>query len=150
MPACRASQFRSPLVSIHHLRSQAYRQNAFLRVSCNYGLRRQASTAQISPQTPAKQPTFDASALRSRAQTLLYKTEALLPRILPESSDILEAGTLPFWKDLLHGAYVDLNSAANGEGPARIVGTCVHAIQHAMLRAMQCMDATNIPGRGIL
>lgn len=75
-------------------------------------LARQASTVPSPPE--------DAS-FRNRTKTILHKADSFLPRVLPVSGELPTPATLPFWQDLLNGAYSDLN-AVPSEVSARIVG----------------------------
>lgn len=80
-------------------------------------LKRQASTV---PSAINKQLPEDSS-LQNKTKTILHKAESFLPRVLPVSKDLPEPATLTFWRDVLDGAYKDLNSVSEKRS-ARVVG----------------------------
>ncbi len=64
---------------------------------------------------------------RTHTLTLLHKTTALLPRILPSTrpgpSGISEHESLQFWEDVLDQVHADLSLSAEKEkGRVRVVG----------------------------
>lgn len=91
------------------------------RISISTGTRSLSSAAAVAVQQKAHPD--DVNAERQNVSTVLHKTRALLPRILPshifaDSSKL----SLPFWSDLLARAYENL-SFAKGDDTIRIAGT---------------------------
>ncbi len=122
MPTCSTSSLRSLHIS-HHLRTHS---KARLNVVWHRGdCARWTSTAVASthqPTSPKHRPE-DATPTHHRTLTTLYKTVALLPRVLPSSSraSTPRAGSLEFWEGLLAGAQSDLNQSPSASA-ARVVG----------------------------
>ena len=140
MQTCRASPLGSSLVSSSRLHNAQYKRALIPRQICSIGLRRQASTAVPSP---LNKPPPEEASFRSRTKTILHKVEAFVPRVLADSNGSPGPASLAFWKDVLNGAYLDLNSAAKREH-ARVVGT--HTVHTKLIAAKYCaqyMGTTN-------
>ena len=80
---------------------------------------RHASTATaLAPKPPVKdlETTF-----HTPVRTVLHKTAAFAPRVLPSPVSDSAPSTAAFWEEVLDGTYDRLNSIA-AEAPARVVG----------------------------